>query len=78
MCLCLCIFFRVVCITCVCVSVFVVCMMNTCQHALARMCMCCVSANAVHVLCEFVLVYMCVGMRDGYDGCLRTYDGCLC
>ena len=39
------------------------CMMNTCQHALARMCMCCVCANVLHVLCECVLVYMCIGMQ---------------
>ncbi len=40
------------------------------------MCLCCVSANVVHVLCEFVLVYICVGMRDAYVlhvVCVRVY-----
>ena len=52
----------VVCITCAWEIVFVLYMMNTCQHLLARMCMCCVRANVLHVLCQCVLVYMCVGM----------------
>ena len=49
-------------------------MMNTCQHALTRMCMCCVCANILHVLCECVLVYMCVGMPMFFMWCVLCYQ----
>ena len=50
------------------------CMMNTCQHALTRMCMCCVCVNILYVLCESVLVYMCVGMPMFFMWCVLCYQ----